>query len=500
MSDDVLHFPDAANPVGLSDLAEFAPQLAQTFVSIASDIALIIDNDGVIQHVALGADAIPGSNAQWVGRPWIETASGGTRAKIGELLAEAQSAGVTRRREVFHATPAGHNVPISYSAIKLGPNGPVLAVGRDMGAVAAVQQRFLVAQREMEQDYWKLRQNESRYRQLFQVATDAVMIVDAEKLCIIEANRAAVELFCSPDTPGGTLVGQSATMGVLKAERVGVEELLVMARTSGRPGEIRVHAASGASQFSVLNATAIDMSATPFRSADKLLLLVRARASTPLSKQPSATHLADFVEQTPDAVTIADSSGRVLMANPAFIAMCQSRAHHHSASQATSVIGRSLAELLGDPDRSLDAILEEAKWQGLSEQRQATLGLDSASRFDVEISAALLAEGDQECIGLTLRRVEQRRDAPSTQFDELAATLSRLSGQVGQIPLPDLIRQISAIAERQLIETALGQAQNEHLLAAQILGITVEDLWLRLHNLDTGGMNLAMSAQRTLLN
>ena len=500
MSDDVFHFPDASDPGRLSDLAEFAPQLAQTFVSIASDIALIIDNDGVIQHMASGADPIPGSNSEWVGRPWIETASGGTRAKIGELLAEAQSAGVTRRREVFHSTPAGHNVPISYSAIKLGPNGPVLAVGRDMGAVAAVQQRFMVAQREMEQDYWKLRQNESRYRQLFQVATDAVMIVDAEKLCIIEANRAAVELFCNSDDPGFTLVGQHATVGVLKTERVGVEELLVMARTSGRPGEIRVHAASSASQFSVLNATAIDMSATPFRSADKLLLLVRARASTPLSEQPSATRLADFVEQTPDAVTIADSSGRVLIANPAFTAMCQSRANIHSAGQASSVIGRSLAELLGDPDQTLNAILEEAKSQGLSEQRQATLGLDNDSRFDVEISAALLAEGDQECIGLTLRRVEQRQPAAGSTFDDLAAALSSLSGQLGQTALPDLMRQISAIAERQLIEKALNRAQDEHLLAAQILGITVENLWLRMHNLDTGETDLAISAQPTLLN
>ena len=325
MSDAAIPLHDAADIGGLSELAEFAPQLAQTFVSIASDIALIIDDDGVIQHVAVGADPIPGSDAQWIGRQWAETVSNGTRAKIGELLAEAQSSGAARRREVFHATPSGHHVTMSYSAIKLGPNGPVLAVGRDMGAVAAVQKQFIVAQRELEQDYWKLRQNESRYRQLFQVATDAVMIVDAETLCIVEANRAAVELFGKLTDVGAMLVGQSATEGVLRAERGRVEELLVMARTSGRPGEIRVHAASSASPGSVLHATAIDMSATPFRSADKLLLLVRARASTPLSERPSATRLADFVEQTPDAVTIADSSGRVLMANPAFHARTRQR-------------------------------------------------------------------------------------------------------------------------------------------------------------------------------
>ena len=365
-----------------------------------------------------------------------------------------------------------------------------------MGAVAAVHQRFVVAQREMEQDYWKLRQNELRYRQLFQVATDAVMIVDAEKLCIVEANRAAFELFGDPADASTTLVGRSATAGVLRAERLGVEALLVMARTSGRPGEIRVHAASVATLNNALHATAIDMSATPFRSADKMLLLVRARASAPLSERPSATWLADFVEQTPDAVTIADSSGRVLMANPAFIALCSLPIN----SLPNSVIGRGVAELLGDPDQTLASILAEAKSQGLSEQRQATLGLASASRFDVEISAALLAEGDQECIGLTLRRADQRAAAASTQFDGLAAALSRLTSQLGQASLPELMLQISAIAERHVIDAALEQAQQEHLKAAQILGITVEDLWLRMHDLDAGVLGRATCPQPTLLN
>ena len=489
---------DLAEFGGLSDLAEFAPQLAQTFVSIASDIALIIDEHGVIRHVALSADPIPGSDSDWVGRPWVETVSGGTRAKIGELLAEAQTSGVTRRREVFHATPGGNNVPVSYSAIKLGPNGPVLAVGRDMGAVAAVQQRFLVAQREMEQDYWKLRQNESRYRQLFQVATDAVMIVDAQKLTIVEANRAAFELFGNPADASSTLVGQSATAGVLRAQRLSVEELLVMARTSGRPGEIRVHVPALATPNSTLHATAIDMSATPFRSGDKMLLLVRARVTAPLSERPSATRLADFVEQTPDAVTIADSSGRVLMANPAFIALCPLAAN--GPAQANSVVGRTLAELLCDPDQTLSSILAEAKSQGLSEQREASLGLSSTSRFDVEISAALLAEGDQECVGLTLRRIDQRETSTSTQFDDLASALSSLSTQLGHTSLPDLMRQISLIAERHVIEAALEQAHDEHQQAAHILGITVEDLWLRMHNMDGGSRGGAVSAHPTLLN
>lgn len=499
MSDTANQLGESFDLAALPGLADFAPELAQTFVSIASDIALIIDADGVIRHMAMGADPIAGSKAEWIGRPWAETVSVGTRAKIGELLAEAESAGVTRRREVFHAAPDGQNVPVSYSAIKLGPNGPVLAVGRDLGTVAAIKQQFLVAQREMEQDYWKLRQAESRYKQLFQVATDAVMVVDAETLAIVEANRAANDLFGGSQV---TLVGQSATMGVLRAERLAVEELLVMARSTGRPGEIRVHALAQGGSDNPLHATVIDMSATPFRAGDKMLLLVRARVTKVSSEPSSATRLSDFVEQTPDAVTIADSSGRVLMANPAFIALCQLPA----GSESSKVVGRSLTELLGDPQHTLISILAEAKSNGLSEQRAATIGLTSASRFDVEVSAALLAEGDQECIGLTLRRVDQRthRD-PANEFDsqpvsELASAVSAFVAQMGQTALPDLVAEISDAAERHLIELALTQSHGEHQRAAEILGIDSASLWQRIHYLGVGMLGHARSTPPALLN
>ena len=499
MSDSGIVSPCRAGLGAVTGLADFAPQLAETFVSTGTDIALIIGTDGVIQHVAVGAEPISGSTAQWIGRPWAETVSGGTRAKIGELLAEAASAGVTRRRQVFHSTLDGQNVPISYSAIKLGPNGPVLAVGRDLGSVAAIKQQFLVAQRELEQDYWKRRHSESRYQQLFQVATDAVMVVDAETLAIVEANRAANDLF------GGNrvnLIGQSATFGVLRFERPGVEELLVMARSSGRPGEIRVHATAPGGSDNPLHATVIDMSATPFRANDKMLLLVRARASKVSSEPSSATRLSDFVEQTPDAVTIADSSGRVLMANPAFVALCQLS----SGTDAGKIVGRSLAELLGDPQNTLSSILAEAKSNGLSEQRPATIGLASASTFDVQVSAALLAEGDQECIGLTLRRIDQRTlGGTSGKSDypvesELAVVVSDLVAQLGQTSLTDLVAEISDAAERHLIELALVQSNGDHQRAAEILGISSAALWQRVHDLGVGMLGHAQSTTPSLLN
>ena len=72
----------APDPVDLGALSALAPQLAATFVSVASDVALVIDPGGVITNVALGAEPITSQPGDWVGRHWVDTVTGETRQKI----------------------------------------------------------------------------------------------------------------------------------------------------------------------------------------------------------------------------------------------------------------------------------------------------------------------------------------------------------------------------------------------------------------------------------
>ncbi len=461
----------------LSVLSALAPQLAQTFVSVASDIALVIDGNGVIRNVAVGAEPLTASTDQWVGRPWADTVSSDTRRKVEQLLSEVHATGVTRRREVNHPVAGGVDVPVAYAAIRLGEHGPVLAVGRDLRAVAAIQQRFIDAQQEMERDYWKQRHAESRYRMLFQVATDAVMVVEAQTLKIIEANQAAESLL---GAGSHGLVGLTATAGIEPASRPGVEELLLTARTSGRPAEIRARLARASIDASRLAAggASIDISATPFRSDDGMLLLVRARAASPVAMSSEADErLAEFVAQTPDIVVITDSSGRVLMANPAFVTLC------HGVAE-TQVLGRNLADTVGDPQRQLSAIVAEARRHGIASHRRALVGSDMASPQEVEVSAALLAEGDQECIGLTMRQVQTQADLAARAVGELAAAIDRLGVQMGETALPDLLLQASTLAERHLISAAVMRAQGDTGRAAELLGVSRQSLIARMRGLD----------------
>jgi transcriptional regulator PpsR len=425
-----------APPADLGALSQMAPELAHTFASVAGDIALVVDVSGVIRNVAFGSgQPLPKAAEQWVGRRWAETASEDTRGKIDALLQEAVDAGVSRRREV-NLRLDGIDVPVAYAAVRLGEYGPVLAVGRDLRAVNAIQKRFVDTQQQMEREYWKKRQNEARYRLLFQAATDAVMVVDSESLAIIEANRAAAQLFGLPveslaDRPMAALVDRSS--------RPGIEALLSQARETGRPAEARARAE--------LRAAMVSVSAAPFRADGALLLLVRARAADSVDTGVAATPAAELVERIPDGVVITDATGHIVMANPAFATLCGLR-------DEALLKGLSLARWLGESDDDLAAILAQVRGRGIAPQLAAVLRSSNARRIEVEISAALL--------------------------DELSRSVQLLSLQMGQEPLPGLLRQVTELAERHFIAAALERAGADLEVAATLLGVSRHSLELRL--------------------
>ncbi len=391
----------------LAALSAWAPEIAQTFVSLASDIALVIDADGVIRNVAQGdADPIAPGASQWVGRAWIDTVSGETRPKIANLLKEVTATGIARRREVNHPLSSEHTIPVAYTAIRLGVDGPVLAVGRDLRTIAAIQKRYVESQQDMERGYWQARQAEARYQLLFQVATDAVLVVDGETLQVIEANRAAAKLL-------GTAAdaGRHINAGFEHHSRVAVAELINNARATGQSGEIRARLQGTLASTSVL--------ATPFRSDDAMRLLVRMRALDLAGPFESLNqNVARLVDGASDGVVVTDSSGRVLIANPAFLALV-----HLSAE--TQVKGQPLTTWLSPADQPLAALVTKVRRDGIARHVESWIRRAASRSVSVEVSAALLTEGDQECIGFTIHPTSRANARPVLE-DGAAGALVRV--------------------------------------------------------------------------
>ncbi len=436
----------------LTALAPLAPELAATVARVASDIALVIDDQGVIRSAEAADEALAAMTAHWIGRRFAEIVSRDTRRKADLLLDEAGAGGSVRRREINHPTPSGEDLPVTYTAVRLGSAGPVLVVGRDLRSVAAIQQRFVEAQQEMERVYWQRRQHEARYRLLFEVATDAVLIADARSGTVVEANRAAADLLGAQPA---ALAGSAAAGFFAAASRAAVEDLLAAVVTTGRPGEIRVRLAGGA--------TGVSLAATLFGHDPEALLLLRVRQvdeSAALASDDAA--MIGLLERTPDAIVIADLNGSVRVANPAFLALC-------GLGGQSLVAGRRLADCLGVDSDEVASLLGQVRRRGLVARAARQLRTAQGRSTAVELTAVLLPEGDDPTVGITLRPLDGPVAAPAAGADELGQAVQHLIDRLGEQNLPALMRDASDLIERHLLRAALARSDGDRQRTAELL-------------------------------
>jgi PAS domain S-box-containing protein len=175
--------------------------------------------------------------------------------------------------------------------------------------------------------------------------------------------------------------------------------------------------------------------------------------------------LALLVDSTRDGVVVTDSSGRIVVANPAFLALA------HGSSE-DDVRNQPIGAWLGRIDTDVSALLAGAHQHGIAHLVRSSMRRNDGSRVDVDVTAALLAEGEQECFGFTIRACEHKAEPLAAMAQALAA----LDARIGQEPLAELVAQSKPLIERVLMQTAMTRAQGDTDAAAALLGITVEQL------------------------
>ncbi|MCU0626203.1 MAG: PAS domain S-box protein, partial [Gemmatimonadaceae bacterium] len=245
--------------------ADLDPHTAADLVATTGDLAVVLDRAGVVRAVVTSdAELRDAGVGEWVGQPWGQTVTPDTRGKIDALLRDASTRSPLRRRQVNHRLANGTDLPVSYAVLRVGRDGGILAAGRDMRSVSALQQRLVEAQQAMERDYWRLRHVETRYRLLFQLANEAIVVVDGATSKVVDANAAAGRLFAEAPEK---LVGRAFPFGIAADDLRLLGDALANARAVGRSADVQVHLAPGGEPYVV--------SASTFRQDASTLLLVR---------------------------------------------------------------------------------------------------------------------------------------------------------------------------------------------------------------------------------
>ena len=460
-------------------LANLGAQTAATLIAAAADVVLIIDDVGVIQDMAFASEELRSHGSSgWLGKLWSQTVTVESRPKVEDMLSEATQGVSSKWRHVNHPSSDGADLPLSYSVVpvvrpeelSVGRSRHVVVFGRDLRAQVALQQRLVSAQLSMERDYWRLRHVETRYRLLFQVASEAVLIFDASTEKLEEANPAAQALFLEAlRKPGWTLADS-----LDRSSALGVQQLFAGLRANGRAEPLAVRLVDGLQELM--------LSASLFRQENTTHFLVRFAQTQQADVAPakrSNQQLLQVIESAPDAIVVTDLDGRVLSVNRAFLEMAQ-------LANEELARGESLEKWLGRTGVDLSVLVSNLRQRGAVRLFATRMRGDYGSTTDVEISAAAITGGLHPCLGFTIRDVSRRLTQEPGAAKELPRSAGQMTELVGRVPLRDIVRETTDLIEQLCIEAALELTGDNRASAAEMLGLSRQSLYVKLRRFGVG--------------
>ncbi len=484
-----------------TSLGDLDAAAAATLIGASSDITLILDSAGVIQDTAFQSgqllDDLPGS-AGWVGQALQATVAPDSRPKITALLQDAHAHSEPRWRHLNHLAAEGGSIPVMYCGVQVGGDGRVVAFGRDLRAMSALQQRLMNAQQGMERDYARLRDVEMRYRLLFQMSSEAVLILDPAKGRITEANPAAKDL-CSGGhaAPGGgagiaDVTGKPLSdlfgPGCLPAIQAQVDAI----RSGGRAEDVAARL--------LPDNRSVTLRMSLFRQENAALVLLRmvpvaaAAAGYRNVPDPKLT-LLRTVESAPDAYVVTDEDGDIITANVAFLELVQ-------MMHEDEVVGQRLDRWVGESGVDLSVLTANLRSRGAVRFFSTTVHGEHGAMAQVEMSAVSVPGDGRTALGYAIRNVSSRLNvgmqvsplqagAATRAGRALPRSVEQLTELIGRVSLKDLVRESTEVIERLAIEAALELTGDNRASAAEMLGLSRQSLYVKLRRYGIGDLTAA---------
>lgn len=453
-------------------LSGLGTEAVAALLSASADVVLVLDGQGVIRDVSSsnGVLANVREAANWTGKAWQDTVTIESKSKIERLLKEADNDGRISWRQVNVATIDGPDLPLSFCALRVGPKGRTIALGRDLRSVAELQQQLVDAQQALERDYLRLRHLESRYRILFDLTGEGVLVVDGKNMKIIETNPAAAAIIGDSVLK---VIGRNVLDCVDGDARSTVAKLLDTVHASGQPDQISVKVGGERCTLSV---------SVMHEEAGELFLL--RLGSTVVAPVAGADARAELVlrvlEQTPDAFVVTNNDGDILAVNRAFAEMVQ-------LGRAELALGESLDRWLGRAGIDLNVLLANLRQRGHVKLFATTLRSQNGGSIPVEISAASVPHSDLGGLGFTIRDVGRRLVSEGGRHD-IPQSAEQLSELVGRVPLREIVGETTDLIEKLAIEAALKLTQDNRATAAEILGLSRQSLYVKLRRFGLGNL------------
>ncbi len=448
-------------------LSDLDPSTTAEIATAAADIAIVIE-DGVIKDVALGEESLvsEGYDKSWCGQSWIDTVTTESRSKIEELLTAHH--GGERWRQVNHPSQSALDVPVRYTAVKLGSGERYIALGRELRAVSALQQRLIEAHQDLERDYSRMKEAQGRYKILFESISEPVLVINAGDLTVEEANPAAGRLM---GVDPRKLVDQSLSALFDQSETHHINAFVADCMRGGT---------AGLSKLELPGGVQVSMSASAFREDRATRLIVQLTSGQPRSAHSSAQQsLLSALHGLPDGLVIADNDQRIVATNASFARLAK-------ISGDAEATGGRLEDFLGRSPTDLNVLFSTLRKHGVIRNFATVIRDRFGDEEAVEVSAVVAPTGDDDVYAFSVRSVARRLPSSVGLDEQLPSSAAQFTELVGRVPLKDIVKESTVLIERLCIEAALEITDNNRASAAEMLGLSRQGLYSKLKRAGLG--------------
>lgn len=445
-----------------------APEMLGDIISEIADLSIVVSDEGKILSVLTNPSQDRFRSLEMLeGQHVTRTLSEDSVAKFQTRFSEFVEGNSDKRPvELNHQDAAGRwSFPIRYTFHRIGPDGAVLMLGRDLRPVAEMQQELVKAQMALERDFELQRESDTRFRVVMESTTEAFVFVSMATGRITDANSVAATLM---GRSRDDVAGQPFAPEFEIQKRGDLIEMLnthaMAERSTPVPAKL---ARSG---------TSVKLVPNLFRAGGERLLLCRIDAEEGVrARTDSLTrNLEALYAQGPDAIVFAQQDGTILSANDGFLDLI-------NAAHDINVRGRNLSDYFLRGSVDLKVQTENAARAGRMRLYPTKIAGDYGAPRPVEIAVTALDAGESRIFGFLMRdasRIEQVRPvAAAPVTDDNVRSVMEL---VGNATLKEIVAETTNVVERMCIETAVELTMNNRVAAAEMLGLSRQSLYVKL--------------------
>jgi transcriptional regulator PpsR len=444
-----------------------APEILGDIIADVADLAVVISDAGTVLSVLVNpAQDFFRRLEHWEGKDVRSTLTSESVTKFNARLADFLGGGINLRPlELNHSDGGGlWEFPIRYSFHRIGPDGAILMLGRDLRPIAEMQQQLVKAQIALERDYEVQREHDTRFRVLMESTREAVVFVSVQTGKVTESNAAAAAVFgrAREDMAGLPFAPEFETK-----KRGDLLEALTGQALAERAVPIKLQLSR--------SGEAVRVTPTLFRAAGERLLLCRIETDDAAAGVPDSLsqNLGGLYVLGPDAIVFADEQGAILSANEAFLNLVD-------VAHDMDVKGKSLADYMGRGSVDLRVLTENALRSGRMRLYPTKVAGEFGTPRSVEIAVTSIQAGGSTVFAFVIRdaaRIEQARPPGAPVSEDNVRSVMEL---VGSATLKEIVAETTNVVERMCIETAVELTMNNRVAAAEMLGLSRQSLYVKL--------------------